>query len=99
MGLLFQPRWCGVRPAPAGAVVGDDVPRDRSKVLLAALEAVVLGDASRFAELFTEDVVLLQPAPGGRVVGGAAAGVGLPGGLVDATSASSCSRSTPSGTR
>ena len=61
MGLLFQPRWSGVRPAPAGAVLGDDVPRDRSKVLLAALEAVLLGDASRFSTLFTEDVVFCSP--------------------------------------
>jgi hypothetical protein len=34
---------------------------DRGVVFLAALEAVVLGDASRFAELFTDDVELSSP--------------------------------------
>jgi ketosteroid isomerase-like protein len=38
-----------------------DLPSDRGAVFLAALEAVVLGDASRFAELFTEDVELSSP--------------------------------------
>jgi hypothetical protein len=34
---------------------------DRCDVFLAALEAVVLGDASRFGELFTDDVVFCSP--------------------------------------
>ena len=43
-------------PPPHG-----DVPFDRGVVFLAALEAVLLGDASRFAELFTEDVEFCSP--------------------------------------
>ena len=61
MGLLFQPRWCGERPDRAGVALRDDVSLDRQRVFLAALEAVVLGDASRFGELFTEDVVFSSP--------------------------------------
>jgi hypothetical protein len=38
-----------------------DEPLDRPRVLVAALEAVMLGDASRFAELFTEDVEITSP--------------------------------------
>jgi hypothetical protein len=34
---------------------------DRGVVFLAALEAVVLGDASRFADVFTDDVVFSGP--------------------------------------
>jgi SnoaL-like domain len=34
---------------------------DRGVVFLAALEAVVLGDASRFADVFTDDVVVSCP--------------------------------------
>jgi hypothetical protein len=34
---------------------------DRPRVLVAALEAVILGDASRFAELFSEDVEFSSP--------------------------------------
>jgi hypothetical protein len=37
------------------------VPFDRGAVFLAALEAVVLGDGSRFGELFTDDVALAGP--------------------------------------
>ncbi len=60
MGLLFQPRWTGQR-LHAGAPAGRDLPPDRGALFLTALEAVVLGDASRFAELFTDDVVLCSP--------------------------------------
>ncbi len=61
MGLLFQPRWSGDRPRHAAPLAGDDMPSDRGTVFLAALEAVVLGDASRFADLFTEDIVFTSP--------------------------------------
>ena len=61
MGLLFQPRWSGERPRHATQPAGDDLPSDRGTVCLAALEAVVLGDASRFADLFTEDIVFTSP--------------------------------------
>ena len=61
MGLLFQPRWSGQRPAPAGAAPPDDVPIGRQRVMLTALEALVLGDASRFGDLFTDDVVVSGP--------------------------------------
>ena len=61
MGLLFQPRWCGVRPGSALAQAGSDIAFDRGHVFLAALEAVVLGDASRFVDLFTDDVVFTSP--------------------------------------
>jgi ketosteroid isomerase-like protein len=43
------------------APVPREVPFDRGLVFLAALEAVMLGDCSRFGELFTEDVVLAGP--------------------------------------
>ena len=61
MGLLFQPRWSGDQPRHAALLTGEAEPSDRGKVFLAALEAVVLGDASRFADLFTEDVVVSCP--------------------------------------
>jgi ketosteroid isomerase-like protein len=61
VGLLFQPRWSGDPRRHHAAMSGDDVPFDRSAVFLAALEAVVLGDASRFTELFTDDVVFSSP--------------------------------------
>jgi ketosteroid isomerase-like protein len=61
VGLLFQPRWTADRPVQAEPPLRADVPPDRGVVFLAALEAVVLGDASRFAELFTEDVELSSP--------------------------------------
>jgi ketosteroid isomerase-like protein len=62
MGLLFQPR----RPVTDGmaevATPSPDAPlQDRGLVFRAALEAVVLGDASRFLELFTDDVVFSCP--------------------------------------
>ena len=61
MGLLFQPRWAlDTRRRHAGASSGT-IPFDRSHVFLAALEAVVLGDASRFDEVFTDDVVFSSP--------------------------------------
>ena len=61
MGLLFQPR----RPASGAPRVVPhpvaDAPIDRPRVLVAALEAVMLGDASRFAELFSDDVEFTSP--------------------------------------
>ncbi len=60
MGLIFQPRpaasgrtWTPPPPAGPGA--------DRSAVVRAALDAVVSGDASRFDQLFTDDVVFVGP--------------------------------------
>ena len=61
MGLLFQPRWSADRPRHCAPPPHGDVPFDRGVVFLTALEAVVLGDASRFSELFTEDVVFSSP--------------------------------------
>ena len=61
MGLLFQPRRTAGGQAPAIPVPDADAPRDRPLVLVAALEAVMLGDASRFAELFCEDVEFTSP--------------------------------------
>ena len=61
MGLLFQPRWSADRPRRLRSAAHGDVPFDRGVVFLTALEAVVLGDASRFSELFTEDVVFSSP--------------------------------------
>lgn len=61
MGLLFQPRWSG--HPPAGEDVGrrGEKPSDRGWVYVTALEAVVLGDGSVFADLFTEDIVFSSP--------------------------------------
>ena len=60
MGLLFQPRWSGDRRRqPAASESGLAI--DRGEVFLAALEAVVLGDGSRFADLFTDDIVFCSP--------------------------------------
>lgn len=61
MGLLFQPRWSADRPRHCAPPPHGDVPLDHGVVFLTALEAVVLGDASRFSELFTEDVVFSSP--------------------------------------
>jgi len=61
VGLLFQPRWSGDRPEHVAPLPDDDARFDRAVVFLAALEAVVLGDASRFPELFTDDVVFCSP--------------------------------------
>jgi ketosteroid isomerase-like protein len=61
VGLLFQPRWSGDRRRHAGEPPVRDAPYDRGVVFLAALEAVVLGDASRFTDLFTEDVEFSSP--------------------------------------
>jgi ketosteroid isomerase-like protein len=61
VGLLFQPRGTAGRPPRAVPVPGVDAPRDRPLVLAAALEAVMLGDASRFAELFCEDIEFKSP--------------------------------------
>jgi hypothetical protein len=60
VGLLFQPRWsCDLHRHAAAPSC--DVPTDRGTIFLAALEAVVLGDTSRFAELFTDDVAFSSP--------------------------------------
>jgi hypothetical protein len=61
VGLLFQPRWSADRPRHCAPPPRGDVPFDRGVVFVTALEAVVLGDASRFSELFTEDVVFSSP--------------------------------------
>src|SRR4051812_42259710 len=61
VGLLFQPRRTASAAARVAHHPGIDPPLDRSSVFLAALEAVLLGDASRFAELFSEDVEITSP--------------------------------------
>ena len=60
MGLLFQPRWSGDRRRQP-AVSRGGLAIDRGEVFLAALEAVVLGDGSRFADVFTDDIVFCSP--------------------------------------
>jgi ketosteroid isomerase-like protein len=61
VGLLFQPRWSGHRPERSTGAAPGEIVVDRDMVVLAALEAVVLGDASRFAELFTDDILFSSP--------------------------------------
>lgn len=61
MGLLFQPRWSGERPGDDDATVEVSGPHDRQRLFLAAFEAVVRGDTSRFPELFTHDVAFRSP--------------------------------------
>lgn len=61
MGLLFQPRRTASPTGRALALPTVGTPLDRPRVLVAALEAIMLGDASRFAELFCEDVELTSP--------------------------------------
>ena len=60
MALLFQPRWSGVEARHAAYPPGG-VATDRGAVLLAALEAVLLGDPTDFGDLFTDDVVFTSP--------------------------------------
>jgi ketosteroid isomerase-like protein len=48
-------------PSNAPASPSSDELSDRSHVLRAALEAVLLGDASRFDDLFTDDVEFVSP--------------------------------------
>ena len=69
MGLLFQPRWSRQSFTAADRASAAEEPSDRGGCSLAALEAVLLGDASRFADLFTRGRRGPQPAPGGRVAG------------------------------
>lgn len=61
MGLLFQPRWSAERPRHGAPRPYREAPFDRGTVLLGALEAVVLGDGSRFGDLFTDDVGFSSP--------------------------------------
>jgi hypothetical protein len=61
VGLLFQPRWSGDKPRHGPPLAFEDIPSDRGIVFLAALEAVILGDASRFVDLFTGDIVFTSP--------------------------------------
>src|SRR4051794_25677768 len=58
---MFQPRSSGRAPCGTDSALGDVVPFDRGRVLVAALEAMVVGDVSRFAEWFTDDVALRAP--------------------------------------
>jgi len=61
MGLLFQPQRSASRSDRFAPTSPGDVPLDRRRLFMAALEAVVLGDASRFGDLFTDDVVFSSP--------------------------------------
>ncbi len=61
MGLLFQPRRTSAEPLAGDTSVRAGRPTDRRAVFRLALEAVVIGDTSRFADLFTEDVVFTTP--------------------------------------
>ena len=60
MGLLFQPRWTTGRPGRAPTAGGAELP-DRGAVFSLALDAVLRGDASRFADVFSDDVVVASP--------------------------------------
>lgn len=53
MGLLFQPRWSRDRFTATDRRAATDRGSDRERAFLVALEAVLLGDASRFGEVFT----------------------------------------------
>jgi len=63
VALLFQPRRAltARRVADNAAPQRGDRPADRGVVLRAALEAVVLADASHFRDLFTDDVTFTSP--------------------------------------
>ncbi|MET0325932.1 MAG: nuclear transport factor 2 family protein [Ilumatobacteraceae bacterium] len=62
MGLLFQPRRMASETTPAPPPPGSAAELlDRTLVFAAALEAVLLGDASRFNDLFTDDVEFHSP--------------------------------------
>jgi hypothetical protein len=61
VGLLFQPRRALEGRRRHTGASPNAVRFDRSDVFLAALEAVLLGDASRFDEVFTDDVVFSGP--------------------------------------
>jgi ketosteroid isomerase-like protein len=61
MGLLFQPRWpCDGFPIGDRAAGREEAP-DRGRVFLLALEAVLLGDASHYGDVFTDDVEMRGP--------------------------------------
>ena len=62
MGLLFQPRR--TKPNATAKQIAphpNDASPDHETVFRAALEAVVLGDASHFEDLFTDDVTFTSP--------------------------------------
>ena len=59
--MLFQPGRVADRTGHAAPSAPRTTQFDRGAVFLAALEAVLLGDCSRFGELFTDDVVLAGP--------------------------------------
>ena len=61
VGVLFQPRWMDDRPLPNDGPPGEWSLVDRRSVVCAAVEVVLLGDASRFDRLFTEDVQFRSP--------------------------------------
>ena len=62
MGLLFQPRRMSTEvPSAAHTSATAEELEDRTLVFSAALEAVLLGDASRFNDLFTDDVAFASP--------------------------------------
>jgi hypothetical protein len=61
VALLFQPRWSAVRPTQVAPPPSGEPPFDRGLVVVAALEAVVLGDCSRFEDFFTDDVQFSSP--------------------------------------
>ena len=61
VGLLFQPRRRPANTRAVEAVPDVDVPGDRRHVFQLALEATMLGDTSRFADYFTDDLRLTSP--------------------------------------
>jgi ketosteroid isomerase-like protein len=61
VGLLFQPRRTGSCPPPSVPLPPVEPALDRRRVLVAALDAIIRGDASRFDELFSHDVEFSGP--------------------------------------
>jgi len=62
VGLLFQPRrmLTATTTAPHASLTAEEM-LDRAAVFGAALEAVLLGDASQFNDVFTDDVEFVSP--------------------------------------
>jgi ketosteroid isomerase-like protein len=61
VGLLFQPRRATSWPPPHVPLPLVEPALDRRRVLVAALEAIIRGDASRFDDLFSHDIEFCGP--------------------------------------
>ena len=98
VGLLFQPRRMsdGDDRRPRTRPLTADELLDRTLVFGAALEAVLLGDASRFNDLFTDDVEFVSPHLVVASLHGRPVGVRRARGLAQRRRAGRSRRSTPS---